>query len=157
MFLYRNSSIFRTLAATGLIGMAGVFGWCAVPNAYLAQPDLRLAPYEIVFDQIPTHISEFAPLAPPLAPPTCELTRPPEALATPDPLLVLEDSPVRVSFIVDAQGRVQSPFILESAGTTGDAVILRAVRYWRFRPALCNGVPTEMEARVRFTAQSNSK
>ena len=51
----------------------------------------------------------------------CEATRPPEALATPSPLL---DSPkknakIKVSFIIGTDGRVHSPFILESAGSFG--------------------------------------
>jgi TonB family protein len=57
---------------------------------------------------------------------------------------------VRVSFIVGADGRVHSPFILDSGGSRGDQVVLRAVRRWRYRPALCNGVPTDSEARVQF-------
>jgi TonB family protein len=85
----------------------------------------------------------------------CHATRPPEALATPSPLL---DSPtanakVKVSFIIDTDGRVQSPFILESAGSAEDRVVLDAVRAWRYRPATCNGVPTESEAKIRFSSR----
>jgi TonB family protein len=57
---------------------------------------------------------------------------------------------VRVSFIVGADGRVHSPFILDSGGTREDQVVLRAVGRWRYRPALCNGVPTDSEARIQF-------
>lgn len=125
----------------------------ATPGPDRLQRDLALAHSEQSLRRVPMHIAEFSPLAPPLARPTCADSRPPEALATPDPLLQLDDLHIRVSFIVDAAGRVESPFILESAGTADDQVVLRAVRHWRFRPALCNGVPTEMEARVRFVEQ----
>jgi hypothetical protein len=29
--------------------------------------------------------------------------------------------------------------------------VLRAIGHWRYRPALCNGVPTDAEALIRFT------
>ena len=86
---------------------------------------------------------------------SCEATHPPEALATPSPLL---DNPkvnarVKVSFIIGTDGRVHSPFILESAGPADDQVVLDAVRSWRYRPATCNGVPTESEARIGFSGR----
>ncbi len=86
---------------------------------------------------------------------TCEATRAPEALATPSPLL---DTPktnakIKVSFIIGTDGRVHSPFILESAGAPDDQVVLDAVRTWRYRPAMCNGIPTEAEARIGFSGR----
>ena len=86
---------------------------------------------------------------------SCEATHPPEALATPSPLL---DNPkmnarIKVSFIIGTDGRVHSPFILESAGPSDDQVVLDAVRTWRYRPATCNGVPTESEARIGFSGR----
>jgi len=30
---------------------------------------------------------------------------------------------------------------------------LEAVRFWRYRPAMCNGVPTEAEAKVEFSSR----
>lgn len=102
--------------------------------------------------RVPAHISEFNPVSEPLALPRCGNVRPPEALLTPDPLLSVEDddAPVRVSFIVGSDGHVHSAFVLNGAGPDEDAAVLRAVRQWRYRPALCNGVPTDSEARVRF-------
>ena len=82
----------------------------------------------------------------------CEDVQPPQALTTPEPVL----SPLRdrvkpkVSFIIGTDGRVHSPLILESAGPTGDRRILRTVRSWRYRPATCNGVPTEIEGKIEF-------
>jgi TonB family protein len=79
--------------------------------------------------------------------------QPPQALATPDPLLDETElnSKVSVSFIVGTDGRVHSALILESGGRNEDRTILDAVRLWRYRPALCNGVPTEAEAKVEFS------
>ena len=83
----------------------------------------------------------------------CEDTRPPQALTTPDPLLVTGGAGpmVKVSFIVGTDGRVHSPLILQSAGPAGDRSILRTVRTWRYRPATCNGVPTEAEGKIEFS------
>ena len=57
---------------------------------------------------------------------------------------------VLVDFIVNAQGRVESPLILESSGETNEKQVLGVIQQWRFRPAICNGVPTNVELRVLF-------
>ena len=84
----------------------------------------------------------------------CEISREPEPLATPDPLL---DSPevakVSISFIVGTDGRVHSAYILQSGGSHEDRAVLRTVRSWRYRPAMCNGVPTEAEAKIQFSSR----
>jgi TonB family protein len=87
--------------------------------------------------------------------PSCESVRPPEALTTPDPLFTssILGSKVKVSFIIGVDGRVHSPLILESAGIAGDRRVLQTVRTWRYRPATCNGVPTETEGKVEFSKQ----
>jgi len=99
------------------------------------------------------HDAEFAALPQPVTHANCEATQLPEALATPDPLLDRPDSgaKITVSFIVGTDGLVHSPLILESAGVSEDRTVLNAVRSWRYRPALCNGVPTEAEAKVEFS------
>ena len=149
-----GSALSRTVVGTLLVAALAAFeGWGDILNPDRSRLHRGLAYSEQSLRRVPIHISEFAPMAPPLARSSCADSRPPEALATPDPVVQLDDLRVRVSFIVDADGRVESPFILESAGTSDDDAVLRAVRYWRFRPALCNGVPTEMEARVRFVGQ----
>jgi TonB family protein len=76
-------------------------------------------------------------------------------LLTPDPLLPVqdEDLKVRVSFIIGADGQVHSAFILDSGGPEEDERILRVIRFWRYRPAMCNGIPTDSEALVRFILQ----
>lgn len=87
--------------------------------------------------------------------PDCEDVQPPEALTTPDPLFTpaAHGKKVKVSFIIGADGRVHSPLILESAGLAGDRHVLQTVRTWRYRPATCNGVPTETEGKVEFSSR----
>lgn len=101
----------------------------------------------------PLRAAEFSEVAHVSARARCEDTQPPEALTTPNPLLVpaVAGIKVKVSFIVGADGRVHSPLILESAGPTGDRNVLQTVRAWRYRPATCNGVPTESEGKVEFS------
>ncbi len=91
----------------------------------------------------------------PLALPKCSNVSLPEALLTPDPLLPVQnnDLKVRVSFIVGSDGYVHSAFIIDSGGPDEDQMVLRAVRFWRYRPALCNGVPTDYEALIRFSVR----
>jgi TonB family protein len=85
--------------------------------------------------------------------PACEDVEPPQALTTPDPLFTsaVNGRKVKVSFIIGTDGRVHSPLILESAGLAGDRRVLQAVRMWRYRPATCNGVPTETEGKIEFS------
>lgn len=101
------------------------------------------------------HDSEFAAVQQSFIHSSCEATQPPEALATPDPLLDEPDATAKitVSFIVGADGLVHSPLILESAGNSEDRTVLNVVRSWRYRPAMCNGVPTEAEAKVEFSSR----
>lgn len=153
--------LFKTDAG-GVLACAVVFccvafwcvaAWCMPVVPIRVNPlRARLADSGRSLGRVPAHISEFNPVSEPLALPRCGNVRPPEALLTPDPLLPAEDEdvPVRVSFIVGSDGHVHSAFVLNGAGPDEDAAVLRAVRQWRYRPALCNGVPTDSEARVRF-------
>jgi len=103
--------------------------------------------------KIPKRAAEFSDIPHVSARSRCEDTQPPQALTTPDPLLVPAGAGLRVkvSFIVGADGRVHSPLILQSAGAVGDRNVLRTVRTWRYRPATCNGVPTEAEGKIEFS------
>lgn len=84
----------------------------------------------------------------------CQDVQPPQALTTPNPLFVATayGRRVKVSFIIGTDGRVHSPLILESAGLSGDRDVLQVVRSWRYRPATCDGVPTEIEGKVEFSS-----
>ncbi|SRR5579862_4775065 len=87
--------------------------------------------------------------------PACADVTPPQALTTPNPLLTSSASfgKIKVSFIIGTDGRVHSPLILESAGVAGDRRVLQTVRTWRYRPATCNGVPTETEGKIEFSSR----
>lgn len=117
----------------------------------LTHPNLAARDQQIWAE--PVRISSFAAIPGSSGRPSCARTRPPEPLATPDPLLDRADphSEISVSFIVGLDGRVHAPLILKSAGGFQDRAVLGAVRAWRYRPATCNGVPVEMEAKVEFS------
>jgi TonB family protein len=131
----------------------------AVPAAstasvQVASPHLRQAVLTEREHQVwktPARAAEFSDIPHVSARSRCEDTKPPQALTTPDPLLVQAGLKVKVSFIVGADGRVHSPLILQSAGPAGDRNVLQTVRAWRYRPATCNGVPTEAEGKIEFS------
>jgi len=101
----------------------------------------------------PARTAEFSEVPHTSARSRCEDTQPPQALTTPNPVLVPAGAglKVKVSFIIGADGRVHSPLILQSGGMVGDRNVLRTVRMWRYRPATCNGVPTESEGKIEFS------
>jgi len=139
-----------------LVPVTFVPGWSSVIRPARVDPNrVLLGQSELTLPTAPAHVAELTTNPPIFSIPACERVDPPEALLTPDPLLPVEpDGPlVRVSFIIGSDGRVHSPFVLFSAGANEDAAVLRAVRGWRYRPALCNGVPTDFEVRVRFSLQ----
>jgi TonB family protein len=101
----------------------------------------------------PVRAAEFSDIPRGSARSRCEDTRPPQALTTPGPLLGPAGAglKIKVSFIIGADGRVHSPLILQSGGPAGDRNVVRTVRTWRYRPATCNGVPTEAEGKIEFS------
>src|SRR5580658_8915219 len=128
----------------------------AAASVQTAAPQLRravLAEREHQVWKTPARATEFSDVPHVSARARCEDTQPPEALTTPDPLLVRAEAglKVKVSFIIGADGRVHSPLILQSAGPAGDRNVLQTVRAWRYRPATCNGVPTEAEGKIEFS------
>jgi TonB family protein len=142
--------------------------WPAIPILLLIIPVVALAvstptsrPREEALEQREHQVktlaraSEFVDVAHISSRPACEDVHPPEALTTPDPLFAASahGQTVKVSFIIGTDGRVHSPLILESAGLAGDRHVLQTVRTWRYRPATCNGVPTEIEGKIEFSSR----
>jgi TonB family protein len=125
----------------------------AVSSVLPSPAQLSLHSREQKVWKAPSRAAEFNEVPHVSARSRCEDTQPPEALATPDPLLIptVRGAKIKVSFIIGADGRVHSPLILESAGATGDRNVLQTVRGWRYRPATCNGVPTEAEGKIEFS------
>jgi len=132
--------------------------WLAIPLVALANtptPQPRSATIDQRERQVSmtlSRASQFADVPHISSQPECEDVQPPEALATPDPLFTTagRGRKVKVSFIIGTDGRVHSPLILESAGLAGDRHVLQTVRTWRYRPATCNGIPTETEGKIEF-------
>jgi TonB family protein len=121
-------------------------------------PHLRSTTFEDRERQVSrtlTRASQFADVPHVSSRPSCEDVQPPEALTTPDPLFTpaARGKSVKVSFIIGTDGHVHSPLILESAGLAGDRHVLQTVRTWRYRPATCNGVPTETEGKIEFSSR----
>jgi TonB family protein len=131
----------------------------AIPAVASVQPASPHLPQAVLFERehklwkTPTRASQFSDVPHVSAHARCEDTQAPEALTTPNPLMVPDAAgiKVKVSFIIGADGRVHSPLILESAGPVGDRNVLQTVRAWRYRPATCNGVPTEAEGKIEFS------
>ncbi|HEY3975315.1 MAG TPA: TonB family protein [Candidatus Sulfotelmatobacter sp.] len=135
---------------------------CAIPVFAFAASAPAPRPQSATLEQRENRLSgtlaraaQFVDVAHVSSRPSCEDVEPPEALATPDPLFppATKGHKVTVSFIIGTDGRVHSPLILESAGLTGDRHVLQTVRTWRYRPATCNGVPTEIEGKIQFSSR----
>jgi len=126
-----------------------------VESARPTRLETELATAEQRLRSSAVHDAYFAALSSSVIRNSCLANSQPQALATPDPLLGFSGSQSRitVSFIIGTDGRIQSPLILSSDNPSEDSDILQTVRSWRYRPALCNGVPTEAEARVEFSNQ----
>jgi outer membrane biosynthesis protein TonB len=57
-----------------------------------------------------------------------------------------------VNLIIGTDGQVYSPFVLDGKGS--DSLfrkLMAEVRRWHYRPALCNGVPTDAEVKVQLS------
>jgi TonB family protein len=133
----------------------------SMPVAFAAgtpAPDVRATPFqehEPKMAPVMRRSPQFSNVAHISSRPSCEDVQPPTALSTSSPLFAASSSgrKVKVSFIIGTDGRVHSPLILESSGLVGDWHVLQAVRTWRYRPATCNGVPTETEAKIEFSSR----
>ena len=139
-----------------------LFAVSLLPPIVLAASTPELRPQSATLEQRESRMSrslarasQFVDVVHISSRPACEDVQPPEALATPDPLFTTSahGQKVKVSFIIGTDGRVHSPLILESAGLAGDRHVLQTVRTWRYRPATCNGVPTEIEGKIEFSSR----
>lgn len=146
---------FRKSCSIFLVALVAVSSFACPVSQRVSSPTTPLAEREQHIWKSEVHGSQFTPVNHTSARTSCAANQPPEALATPNPLLDQFDSTskVTVSFIIGTDGRVHSPFVLESAGPSEDRTVLDTVSSWRYRPATCNGVPTEAEAKVEFSSQ----
>jgi TonB family protein len=127
----------------------------AVATPSPRMPSARFEQRESQVSRTLTRASQFVGVSHISSSPACADVQPPEALTTPDPLYTpgRRGEKVKVSFIIGTDGRVHSPLILQSAGLAGDRRVLQTVRTWRYRPATCNGVPTETEGKIEFSSR----
>jgi TonB family protein len=69
----------------------------------------------------------------------------------------LQEGWVQVSFIVSEKGDVIEPMIEQSSNAIFDAPTLRAIRDWRYKPAMLNGKPVEqsmVQTIIRYQLQA---
>jgi TonB family protein len=102
------------------------------------------------------HLLKFQPLEEADVEMQCESTEPPQALATPHTWVaaIPDDTKVVVNFIIGTDGQVYSPFVLDGSGSRAlFRKLVDEVRRWHYRPALCNGVPTDAEVKVQLSSR----
>jgi len=143
-----------TLVAGLIVWPSLMSGWSGSGKQAISELDLSLQAREQRLWRVPVREAQFVDV-PHTAINRCERTRAPEALTTPNPLLetASSDLRIRVSFIIGTDGKVHSPLILESMGQIEDRTVLDTMRSWRYRPGMCNGVPTEIEGKVEFSSR----
>ncbi len=86
----------------------------------------------------------------------CESAEPPLALVTPHAWVtaIPDNTKIVVNFIIGTDGQVYSPFVLDGAGSDSlDRKLVDEVSHWQYRPALCNGVPTDAEVKVQLSSR----
>src|ERR1700732_3226823 len=126
----RNMHFRRLWLLTGIVSPALCLASIAPVPERIAGGQIPLAEREHRLWSSAVHDSEFAAMAYPAARAECGAVQPPQALATPDPLLDETElnSKVSVSFIIGTDGRVHRALILESAGPNDDRTILEIGR-----------------------------
>lgn len=62
--------------------------------------------------------------------------------------------PIVIDFIVGRSGAVEKPVILEGSDPALNVNVLDVISGWRYRPALCDGLPIETEGRIELGSQS---
>lgn len=147
----------RRFALLAFVAAISVPGWATVsfPGPRDFRSHVSLAAREQELWASATHNSEFGNVLHATAPPNCEMVQPPQALATPNPVLdtIQSNGTITVTFIIGTDGMVHSPLILQSIGASEDRVVLHTIESWRYRPATCNGIPTESEGKVLFSGR----
>ncbi len=146
---FRKPGLLLLLATASTLANASA----SLPASRISGLEASLVAREQPRESFAMHTLYFAATARIAVHASCGAAQAPEALATPDPLLVEAGTNhrVTVSFIIGIDGRVHDAFVLESSGTEQDRVVLKAVDSWRYRPAMCNGAATDMEGKIAFS------
>lgn len=125
-------------------------------STLIERPDLRDSKIRI----IPEHISRGVDLRQRIGTifNLADLDRPPEPVVQPAPVFPFNlkreaiQGRVRVEFVVDTEGRVHQPFVIESSHPGFDEAACTGVARWKFRPGIRNGrkVNTRMQVPIVF-------
>lgn len=141
--------------ALAMVLSANCAQWALAPAPELLSRQRLLSSPEPVWKAAAPEV-KFVTVPRSMLPAACETARAPEPLTTPDPLIdnpTVDVAKLSVSFIIGTDGLVHSAFVLNSIGDPQDRAALNAVNSWRYRPALCNGIPTEIEGRIEFSSR----
>jgi hypothetical protein len=151
VMLVRTFGLVLAVTALPLVSMASA----GLRFRPAAGAPISLAAREGQLWNLAVHNSDFADMTHIATRSRCEAIQPPLELATPDPLLEEDGSNARVtvSFIVGTDGRVHDPLVLESSRPEEDSIVQKVIGCWRYRPATCNGVATETEAKIAFSSR----
>jgi hypothetical protein len=92
-------------------------------------------------------IARFAPAE--YAEASCAAFTPPQAISERAPIGLENDTKAKLNFVITRDGDVGAIVVLHlSAGDERD--LIGAVMGWRFRPAMCNGIPIDAEANLEL-------
>jgi TonB family protein len=97
----------------------------------------------------------FAPLEEADVRMQCASAQPPRALNLSHAALVAipDNAKILVNLIIGTDGEVYSPFVVNGVGSSLDRKVVETVRRWHYRPALCNGVPTDAEVKIELSSR----
>lgn len=85
----------------------------------------------------------------------CEDLKTPQPISTPAPALAAagRHGAIRINFVINTEGEIENPVVVLSGGVRFDRIVTRTISRWRYRPAVCNGVPIQAEASIEFPAK----
>ncbi len=109
------------------------------------QPNHNIVPRPLLSFNTPvvTHDSRFSPMEEA----RCSAFLPPRLVAGRG---AEPEKPIVIDFIVGRDGAVEKPVIIEGADASLSVNVLDVISGWRYRPALCDGLPIEAEGRIEL-------
>ena len=145
----RIACLFLYLLPAACVAAVGPNALYSSPAAFHEDGNAKLSSGHI-------NLLKFQPLEEADVDMECESTEPPLALATPHTWVaaIPDNTKIVVNFIIGTDGQVYSPFVLDGAASNSlYRKLVNEVRRWHYRPALCNGVPTDAEVKVQLSSR----